>query len=176
MNTATLNILICSSDDSTMRRMARLLNDKGVRAKTTNRLIDRLCFTQQQWDLLLIDLDGLNSFLRSLLPAVSRKFPNVLRIGISTSGVTDTDILAQGYGLDLDAYLTELPRTEDLIVLFPQIAAKYLCDTEALRELKNSSMNSTEDHSLLLQDDSIGETRSSSFNLNLSYDESPLAL
>jgi response regulator RpfG family c-di-GMP phosphodiesterase len=170
METRTLNILICSSNEITMRQMARQLNDKGVKVRTTNRLVDRLCFSEQTWDFLLIDLDGLNSFLRSLLSTVSRKFPNLRRIGISTSGVTDTDTLAQGYNLELDAYLTEFPCPEHLIVLFPEIMAQYFCDTETLTALNNAT-----DH----LDDKPIDIRPKTpppYNIEWRYGETPLAL
>jgi DNA-binding response OmpR family regulator len=100
--------------------------------KISTDLIDNLCFSQQEWDFLLIDLDGLNSFLRSVLPAVSRNFPNLPIIGLSTKTSEDIDPLQVGYGLELDDYLFEPPRPEELIVRFPQVAARYLCDTGSL--------------------------------------------
>lgn len=127
-----LSILICGGDDPALQRIAHMLTDEGVRVTTSTQVIDSLCFSRQEWDLLLIDLDGLSSFLRSLLPAVSRKFPNLPIVGLSTKPATDLREIGLGYGLALDDYLLDVPRPEDLIVRFPQLAAKYLCDTGAL--------------------------------------------
>jgi len=171
MGPRTLNILICSSNEVTMRQIARCLSDEAVYVRTTNRLVDRLCFSQQTWDFLLIDLDGLNSFLRSLLPTVSRKFPDLRRVGISTCGVTDTDTLAQGYNLELDAYLTEFPRPEHLIVLFPEIMAQYCCDAENLKDLNNAAAQPEEKPADVHQ-----KTPSPAYNIDWRYGESPLAL
>jgi hypothetical protein len=61
------------------------------------------------------------------------------RIGISTESSRDKDIMGQSYGLELDAYYIELPRPEALIVRFPDLAAKYLADTDNLQEAGDSS-------------------------------------
>ena len=86
-------------------------------------------------DLLLIDLDGLNRFfLRSLLPIVRDTLPKVPVIGISTkSSYTLLD-----NELKLDACFNEVPRLEDLVVLTPQVTAKYLVDTGTPRAIGNS--------------------------------------
>jgi hypothetical protein len=139
MGTRTLKILICSSDETSMRRMARQLSDEGVRVQTSYRLIDYLCFSGQEWDIMLIDLDGLNNFLRSLLPAFFRKFPKMPRIGISTESAHRLEIRGRGYGLELDAYFTDVPRPEALIVQFPELAAKYLADTENPQNYSDAS-------------------------------------
>lgn len=126
----SLNILICGGDYLALQRIARTLAGDGIRLATSSRLIDDLCFSNLEWDFLLVDLDGLSSFLRSLLPAVSRNFPNLPIIGISSR--TDTDPLSLAYGLDLDDCLFGVPHPEELIVRFPQVAAKYLSDTGPL--------------------------------------------
>ena len=140
METRTLSILICGGNEATMQRMARTLNDEGVNVQTSNRPIDHLCFSRQKWDLLVIDLDGLNSFLRSLLPAVIRNFPNLPKIGISSNAATDNAAQARGYNLELDAYLSEMPQTEELIALIPEVAEEYQCDDDTLRDLGWSPM------------------------------------
>ena len=58
METRTLNILICGGNEAAMQKMAQMLDDEGVNVQTSNRPIDHLCFSQQKWDLLVIDLDG----------------------------------------------------------------------------------------------------------------------
>ena len=98
---------------------------------TSTQPVDSLVSNEQDWDCLLVDLDGLNSFLRSLLPSMSNYFPNLPMVGISTKS-SPAETLDQGRGLKLDACLNRLPRPEDLIVSFPQVAAKYLCDTSPL--------------------------------------------
>jgi|GEM_PF-1244881 len=135
METRTLSILICSSNQETMQQMARMLDDEGVNVQTSNRPIDHLCFSQQKWDLLLVDLDGLNSFLRSLLPPIFRKFPNLPKIGISMGPTIEDNAQARGYNLELDAYLSEMPHPEELIALIPQVSEEYQCDEDTLREL-----------------------------------------
>lgn len=127
-----LNILVVSSDELTLQQIARRLADEGVRVQTSHRLLDAIA-TGQEWDFLLVDLDGLNSFLRGLLPAVCGAFPNLPLIGISRSREIDVSCLERDYGLSLDGYVFEVPRPEDLIVSFPQVAAKYLCETGTLQ-------------------------------------------
>lgn len=137
MDRTSLSILICSSNDTTMRQMCRTLTGDGVQIQTSERLTDQHQISGQEWDYLLIDLDGLNNSLRGVLPAVCRKFPNLPKIGISTRFAPDIDILNQGFALELDAYLTEIPYPEDLIVLFPRVAEKYLCDFTVLKDLSH---------------------------------------
>ena len=128
----SLSILVCGGDAPALRRIAQVLADEGVRVTTSTCIIDDLCFSGQEWDFLLVDLDGLTSFLRSLLPEICRKFPNLSIIGVSTKSGADIDSMALGYGLELDDYLFEIPRPEELIARFPHVAAKFLCDTGPL--------------------------------------------
>jgi len=128
----SLTILICGSDTLSLQKKAQTLTEDGVKVEISTRLVDSPCFLRQEYDFLLIDLDGLDSFLRSLLPAVSRKFPHVPIIGVSTRFGAGIAPMNLGYGLTLDDYLFEPPRTENLIVRFPHIAAKYLVDTGSL--------------------------------------------
>ena len=128
-----LSILLCGGDSPALKKKARMLADEGITVETSTELIGNLCFSQQEWDFLLIDLDGLSSFLRSLLPAVSRNFPNLPMVGLSTNADGEINLTELGYGLELDDCLFESPRPEDLIVRFPEVAAKYLCDTGSLR-------------------------------------------
>lgn len=124
----TLSIMVCGGDPRALQRIAQRLADEGVKVQTTTQLVECLQATQHDWDFLLVDLDGLNSFLRSLLSSLSRRFPNLPIVGISSrstpTGLDDD--------LGLEHCLFEIPRPEDLIVSFPQVAAKYLCDTGAL--------------------------------------------
>lgn len=141
MNTKpVLSVLICGGDGPALERIAQKLAAEGVQVETTTRVIDYLCFSHRKWDFLLVDLDGLTSFLRSLLPAVCRQFPNLPIIGISSRSATDINFLDLGYGLQLDDCLFDIPRPEDLIVRVPQIAANYLCDTGVLRDLGTSPL------------------------------------
>jgi len=128
----SLSILLCGGDTPALQRKAKMLAAEGITVKVSTDLINNLCFSQEDWDFLLIDLDGLNSFLRSVLPVVSRNFPNLPMIGLSTKTDENINPLQLGYGLELDDYLFETPRPEDLIVRFPQVAARYLCDTGSL--------------------------------------------
>jgi hypothetical protein len=84
--------------------------------------------------------NGLSSFLRSLLPAVSRNFPDWPIVGLSTTAIGYMNLRQLGYGLELDDCLMGAPRPEDLIVQFPHIAAKYSCDTGSLRRPDTQSL------------------------------------
>ena len=153
METRTLSILICSGNQETMQQMARMLDDEGVNVQISNRPIDHLCFSQQKWDLLVIDLDGLNGFLRSLLPAVFRNFPNLPKVGISIGTAIEDNAQARGYSLELDAYLSKMPQPEELIALIPQVAEEYECDEDTLRDLGWTPMiniNNYEEASLIV--------------------------
>ena len=121
----TLNILICSSDEKTEQQMARSFTDKGVKVETSNQLINALYSSKQLWDFMLIDLNGLDNFLCRLLPLVRHRYPNIPTIGIRGASENNVSGLGLGYGLDLDAYLSEIPGPEELIVNFPHVAAKY---------------------------------------------------
>ncbi len=128
-----LQILLCGGDVVALKQAAQGLVADGVMVELSTQLIDDLCFSRQKWDFLLIDLDGMTSFLRSLLPVVCKKFPNLPIVGFSSR--TGSPLATIGYGLELDDYVPHSPRAEDLIVRFPHIAAKYLCDTGCLGAL-----------------------------------------
>ena len=128
----TLSIMVCGGDLRALQRISQRLADEGVKVQTTTQLVECLQAPQQDWDFLLVDLDGLNSFLRSLLSSLSRRFPNLPIVGISSHSATATTSTGLDEDLGLDNCLFEIPRPEDLIVRFPQVAAKYLCDTGAL--------------------------------------------
>jgi DNA-binding response OmpR family regulator len=125
-----LRVLVCGGDSLTLQKLARKLSDEGVKVETSTRIIDRLCRPNQEWDLLLVDLMALTSYLRGLLPAIRLQFPNLNILGISDGTVPDISFLA--YDLELDGYLLTLPKPEDLIVRIPGLAANYLCDTSTL--------------------------------------------
>ena len=127
-----LSILICGCDEPVLQQMARALADEGVKVETSNLLNGGFRIAEYDWDVMLIDLDGLNSFMRSLLPAFCSKFPHLPLVGISRRSVGHVNALKTSLGFELDAYLFELPRPEELIVSFPQVAQKYLCDTGTL--------------------------------------------
>ena len=131
-----LNVLICGADELAMQEIAAVLVDDGVTVEISNHPIDALDSNTRKWDFLLIDLDGMNSFLRSLIPAICHRFPKLPVIGISTQ-TSDTSL---GNGIKLHAFLNKVPRAEDLIVMAPGIASKYLCDTGTLREIKTGPL------------------------------------
>ena len=132
MREQPLKVLVCGGDTHSLDRIARTLIEEGVMVKTTTRLIDSLCFSHQEWDVLLIDLDGLNSFLTSLLPVIRRRFARLYMVGISTQSAQDVSFLSY-YGIKFDDYLFDLPHSEDLIIRLPQLAASYLCDIGSVR-------------------------------------------
>jgi hypothetical protein len=134
----SLQVLVCGGDSLALQRVAQGLCDEGVQVETSTRVIDRLCRPNQEWDLLLIDLDALTSFLRGLLPAVRLQFPNLSLVGISTGSAPDINFLA--HDLELDGYLLSLPKPEDIIVRLPRLAANYLCDTNALNAFGSQAL------------------------------------
>lgn len=118
-----LNILICGGNEPAMQQLAQLLEADDVNVQVSTHPIDNLCFSGQAWDFLLIDLDRLDSYLRTLLPAVRRKFPNLPMIGVSTKSAGDINPLSR-YKLKLDAHFSEIPLPEDLLAHFPA-SVKY---------------------------------------------------
>jgi hypothetical protein len=124
-----LRVLVCGGDNLALKKVAHKLSDEGVQVETSTRIIDQLCHPNQEWDLLLVDLDALTSFLRGLLPAIRLQFPNLSILGISDGSISDVSFLAD---LELDGYVLTLPKPEDLIVRVPHLAANYLCDTKTL--------------------------------------------
>ena len=124
-----IRVLVCGGDNLALQDVAHTLSDEGVQVETSTRIIDELCRPNQEWDLLLIDLDALTSYLRGLLPAIRLQFPNLSILGISDGSVSDVSFLAD---LELDGYMLARPKPEDLIVRVPQLAANYLCDTKTL--------------------------------------------
>lgn len=131
-----LTILICGTDEPAMQRAAHALSGDGVKVKTY-RPFDLLVSKAQGGDFLLIDLDGLNRFfLRSLLPIVRDTLPKMPIIGISAkSSYTSLD-----NELKLDACFNRVPDLEDLIVLTPQVTAKYLVGTDTLQAIDSSPL------------------------------------
>ena len=70
----SLQALVCGGDSQALQKVAQRLSDEGVKAQTSTRVTDQLCRTDQEWDLLLVDLDAMTSLLRGLLPAVRHKW------------------------------------------------------------------------------------------------------
>jgi len=124
-----LRVLVCGGDNLALQQVAHKLSDEGVQVETSTRIIDELCRPDQNWDLLLVDLDALTSFLRGLLPAIRLQFPSLSILGISDGSILDVSFVAD---LELDGYVLTHPKPEDLIVRVPQLAANYLCDTKTL--------------------------------------------
>ena len=135
----SLNILIYGNRAARLRQLAYRLSDEGVKVQISSQLVDCLHASLYGIDFLLIDLDGLNSFLLNLLSAFCRnRPPNFPIIGISTQSPDDVVLLRDEYELKLDDYLFENPRPEDLIVRFPEIATKYMCDIDAVDDFRPS--------------------------------------
>lgn len=122
----SLRVLVCGGDSRTLDKLAQRLSEEGVKAETSTQVTDRLCRTDQEWDLLLIDLDAMTSLLRGLLPAVRCQFPHLSMLGMVNGSPLDIGYLS--YDLELDGYMFGPPRPEDLIVRLPRLAANYLCD------------------------------------------------
>ena len=120
----TLNILICSSDKQAEQQMAQTLSDEGAKVQTSKHLINSLSSSPQEWDFLLIDLDRMSDFMRSVLLVIRYRYPHLPAIGISKKPAASFNNFGPNHGLVLDAYFTQLPRPTDLIGKFPQVAAK----------------------------------------------------
>jgi hypothetical protein len=127
----TLQVLVCGGDTLALKEVAHKLVDEGIKVETSTRIIDRLCQPDQEWDLLLVDLDALTSYLRGLLPAIRLQFPGLNILGVSKGPAPDIGFLA--YDLELDGFMFGMPKPEDLIVRVPNLAANYLCDTKTFR-------------------------------------------
>jgi hypothetical protein len=122
-----LRVLVCGGDGGSLDKAAEKLSDEGVKVEISTQIIDQLCRPNQEWDVLLVDLDALTSVIRGLLPAIRLQFPNLSILGISDGSISDLGYLAD---LELDGYMLALPKPEDLIVRVPHLAASYLCDTK----------------------------------------------
>ena len=133
MHVKSLRVLVCGGDNVALQKVAQKLSDEGVQVETSTRIVDRLCCPDQEWDLLLVDLDALTSYLKGVLPAVRLQFPKLSILGISDGAISDVSFLAD---LELDGYVLTLPKPEDLIVRVPHLAASYLCDSKALSVFK----------------------------------------
>jgi len=116
-----LNILVCSSDLLTETAMAQDLTQQGIEAQTSHEILDGLYTKPANWDFIFVDLNGLDKFVCSILPLVRRRLPNLPAIGIRTKSSFD-DHASLACGIELDAYLSEMPRPEELILSFPQVA------------------------------------------------------
>ncbi|MCB0210250.1 MAG: hypothetical protein KDJ52_13010 [Anaerolineae bacterium] len=124
----TLNILLCGDDTIALQKIARQFKADGLNVRIVDPVRDGLAFSEKFWDFLLIDLDGLNSFMRSLLPIVVEDFPNLPIVGLSRRNGATVEKLVDEVGVELDGYAFDIPRPEDLIVSFPHIAARYKAD------------------------------------------------
>jgi hypothetical protein len=125
----SLNILVCSSDMLTETAMAQDLTQQGVEAQTSHEILDGLYTKPADWDFIFVDLNGLDKFVCSILPVVRRRMPNLPAIGIRTRSSLDVqDGLA--CGIELDAYLSEMPRPEELIMNFPQVMTAHKAELD----------------------------------------------
>lgn len=168
MNTRVLNILVCGANQATLNRMVRQLSGEGVMVQTSYRLLDCLSLSSQAWDFLIIDLDSINSFLRTLLPPFFRKYPKLVKVGVSFKSATTDEAAELKQNLELDACACDLPKPEELIVFFPQVAACYLCDEQDFDEPGVQLPAVVEDY-----EKEVGAT---AHNVSFTYREFPLAL
>ena len=116
----SLNVLVCSSNMLTEMEMAQDLTKQGVEAQPSHDILDGLYTTPANWDFIFVDLNGLDKFVCSILPVVRRRMPNLPAIGIRTRSTFD-DQASLACGIELDAYLSEIPQPEELIMNFPQV-------------------------------------------------------
>jgi hypothetical protein len=131
----SFRVLVCGGDGRTLQKVAQKLSDEGVQVATSTRIIDQMCRPDQEWDLLLVDLDALTSFLRGMLPAIRLQFPDLNILGMSEGPSPDIGFLS--YDLELDGYMLGSPKPEDLIVRLPRLAANYLCEPNTFNAISN---------------------------------------
>jgi hypothetical protein len=129
MQMESLRVLVCGGNSQALHKLAQRLSDEGVTAEISTHITDHLCRPDQDWDLLLVDLDGMTSYLRGLLPAIRQEFPDLSILGIVNGSPPDIGYLS--YDFELDGYVFSPPRPEDIIVRLPHLAANYLWDTSA---------------------------------------------
>ncbi len=134
-----LRILVCGGDTFRLRQITQALHGVGVTVEASACVTDRLCAPCEEWDILIVDLDALNSFLRGLLPAVRLQFPELNIVGISAHFPSGLDSFLE-HDLKLDACLTYLPKIEDLIAQLPNVAAGFLFDTGELRSTESQPL------------------------------------
>jgi hypothetical protein len=128
MQMESLRVLVCGGDSQALQKVALRLSEEGLKAGTSTRVTDRLFRPDQEWDLLLVDLDSLSSLLRGLLPVIRHQYPNLRMFGIVNGSPLDIGYLS--YDLELDGYIFGPPRPEDLIVRVPRLVATYLYDVK----------------------------------------------
>jgi hypothetical protein len=115
----SLNILVCSSNMLTEMEMAQDLTQYGVETQTSHEILDGLYTEPANWDFILVDLNGIDKFVGSIVPLVQRRMPHLPAIGIRTQ-TTFNDGTNLGCNIEFDAYLSEIPRPEELMMTFPQ--------------------------------------------------------
>lgn len=126
-----LTLFLCGKNVPVLQYIAQALSSKRVSVQTSTDIIDCLHISQDKIDFLLIELDGLYGHLLALLPTIRRNTPNLPLIGIFTNSKTDSVLASLAYGLELDDYWFEIPQPEELVIRFPQVANKYLCETKS---------------------------------------------
>jgi hypothetical protein len=104
----------------TEMEMAQDLSQQGVAAQTSHEILDGVYTNSANWDFIFVDLNGLDKFVCSILPLVRRRMPNLPAIGIRTQSSFD-DHASLACGIELDAYLSEMPQPEELVMNFPQV-------------------------------------------------------
>ncbi len=115
-----LNVLVCSGNKLTEQQMAKTLAGQGMQAQTSHQILDGLDTCRADWDLVIVDLNGINGFLCGILPLVRHKLPHMPAIGIRTQSAMDNET-GLACGIELDAYLSEIPQPDELFIHFPQV-------------------------------------------------------
>ena len=128
MQMESLRVLVCGGDRQALQEVALRLSEEGLEAGTSTQVTDQLFRPDQEWDLLLVDLDSLSSLLRGLLPVIRHQYPNLRMFGVVNGSPLDIGYLS--YDLELDGYIFGPPRPEDLIVRLPRLAATFLYDVK----------------------------------------------
>jgi DNA-binding NarL/FixJ family response regulator len=99
--------------------MAWSLRAVGLDVEISTKVIDYLCEPQLQWDVLLVDLDSTSSFLRGLLPAVRRLFPQLSMVGWVQTVDKKMEYIAVDMGLD--GYLPKSIKPTQLPKMLPYL-------------------------------------------------------
>ncbi|MFQ5614173.1 MAG: hypothetical protein ACE5H9_18785 [Anaerolineae bacterium] len=108
-----LRVLVCGSNSLSLQQIANKLQQAGLEVRTSTQPTDYLCQPESKWDMLFVDLDGVSSFLRGLLPAVRRRFPHLSMVGWADQVGSEIEPLALDMGLD--GYLPKSILSEGLL-------------------------------------------------------------
>ncbi|MFQ5611435.1 MAG: hypothetical protein ACE5H9_04805 [Anaerolineae bacterium] len=126
---SAFRVVLCGGESAKFQKIACALQKAGIEVQISTLVTDCLCQPELTWDLLLIDMDSLTSFLRGLLPAVRRRFPRLGMVGLTDHLSPDKAALAIEFGLD--SYLPKSVEPDQLPTIFPYLANRFAASTSA---------------------------------------------